>query len=93
MELRNKSDYGKFTANSNIGKIRFEFDICGFGEKIRVYQNGQLMFYGESLYDVDVEIDNNEKTIEATSEDGYIEIYKDSIRRTNKPLNNKYKEG
>lgn len=89
MELRNKSNYGRFTANSNIGKIRFEFDICGFGEKLEVYQNGKLIFYGESLYDKDTEIDNNKKTIEATSEYGYIEIYKDTMRRTNKPLDYK----
>lgn len=43
--LRDKSRYGLFKANSDIGEIRIDISILGFGELIEVYKNKELISY------------------------------------------------
>jgi hypothetical protein len=44
INLRNKSRYGIFKAESNLGIVTVDISIYGWGEKITVSQNGNKLY-------------------------------------------------
>ncbi len=43
MELRDKSRYGIFKANSNVGEVKVKISIYGFGEMFEVYKDNDMI--------------------------------------------------
>ena len=80
-DIRDVNRYGKFIANSSIGKVVVEITISGFGEKIIIYKNGNIIYNIDTL-DEDIYYEEDDNCIEKCNKipqevyNKYIEIMK-----------------
>ena len=51
--LRDENRYGVFKANSNIGEIKIDISISGFGELFEIYQGDRMIAYADTYENED----------------------------------------
>lgn len=73
--LRDKARYGLFKANSNVGEVKIDISISGFGESFEVYKDNKMITWADSIDNED-DYYEDDKTLYIKS----ITIYKPFIR-------------
>ena len=73
--LRDKARYGLFKANSNVGEVKIDISISGFGELFKVYKDNKMITWVDSIDEEDYYYEDTEMLCIKS-----ITIYKPFIR-------------